>query len=356
MKTLRMRMALFSALLASAAFTCAGIVHAREHSLREEEMKWTQREPVDANTVHWNLREKFDVVCRSVMFSSETSNKGQKLTRDGNRLERKLTFSLDLNILDANDLVGLDVNHPVVLEIVDGDRAKIRWVPSRSYPVREYEEVRRAGGRTTRQPSGVVVEVILAPSQAVPPSVAELTGYFYALYAEKVIEVDVPYDPNHPWIDAAQDLRIGVTEDTPPRPSPIEFRTFTPSGSSHRLTVPTAPVALYKYYTLVQSTTGQAVVGLVDRWDMAISWSLGDYVVIGTRLYDSQNDSLAIPDQHVMSDPFGKRGAVCWGIEEQDRYDYDTIRHLIAVHPVEVKVPFVLTDIPIPGLLPTETE
>jgi hypothetical protein len=230
------RISLFSTLLAGAIFTSVGIGHASVHGLRAEEVKQAHREPVDANTLHWNLREKFEVVCRSAMVSSEMSNAGQKLTLDGNRLERKLTFSLGLNILDANDLVGLDVNHPVVLAIVDGDRADIRWAPSRSYPVREYEAVRRAGGNTTLQPSGVVVQVILAPSQAVPSSVAKLTGYFLALYAEKVIEVDVPFDPNHPWIDAAPDLRIAVTKDTPPRPGPIELRTFTPSGSSHRFT------------------------------------------------------------------------------------------------------------------------
>lgn len=77
-------------------------------------------------------------------------------------------------------------------------------------------------------------------------------------------------------------------------------------------------------------------------------------MVIGTRLYDSQNETLEFPEQHVWSDPFGRHGAVCFGKTEQDRNDYDTIRHLIAVHPVEVKIPFVLTDIPIPGLLRTE--
>jgi len=289
------------------------------------------------------------------MVSSEVTNAGHKLARDRNRLERKLTFSLDLKILDSSNLVGLDVNHPVILTAVDGDSTDIRWLP-RSYPVREYRVAKGFGGWGSVQLPRAVVQLILAPSQAIPASVAELTGYFHALYAEKVIEVDIPFEPNHPWIDAAPNLRIAVAENTPPRPGPLELRTFIPSGSSHRFTVPTAPVALYEYYTLVQSTTGQAVLGLEDRWIMAVSWSLGDYVVIGTRLYDSQTNELAFPEEHVWSDPFGKGGAVCFGKLEQRENGYDTIRHLIAVHPVEVKIPFVLTDIPIPGLGPTEAK
>jgi hypothetical protein len=354
MKASRVRTPLFSALLAGALFTGVGMVHASEHGLHAEEVKRVQREPVDANALYGNLREKLEVVCTSAIVSSEVTNAGQRLARDGNRLERKLTFSLDLKILDSSNLVGLDVNHPVILTAVDGGGTDIRWLP-RSYPVREYRAAKGFGGRGSVQLPRAVVQLILAPSQAIPASVAELTGYFHALYAEKVIEVDIPFEPNHPWIDAAPDLRIAVTVDTPPRPGPIEYRTLIPSGSSRRLDVLTAPRALYEYRTLVQSTTGQAVLALEDRWIMAVSWSLGDYVVIGTELYDSQTNKLALPEEHVWSDPFGKRGAACFGkLEQHDQNDYDTIRHLIAVHPVEVKIPFVLTDIPIPGLLLTE--
>ncbi len=356
MKASRVRTPLLCTLLAGAVFTGVGMVHASEHGLRAEEVKRVQREPVDANALYGNLREKLEVVCTSAMVSSEVTNAGHKLARDRNRLERKLTFSLDLKILDSSNLVGLDVNHPVILTTVDGDGTDIRWLP-RSYPVREYRAAKGFGGRGSVQLPRAVVQLILAPSQAIPASVAELTGYFHALYGEKVIEVDIPFEPNHPWIDAAPDLRIAVTVDTPPRPGPIEYRTLILSGSSRRVALLTAPRALYEYRTLVQSTTGQAVLALEDRWRMEVSWSLGDYVVIGTRLYDSQTNKLGFPEEHVWSDPFGKHAAACFGkLEQHDENDYDSIRHLIAVHPVEVKIPFVLTDIPIPGLGPTEKE
>ena len=215
MEASRMRMSLVSILLAGAVFTGVGMVHASEHGLRAEEVKRAQREPVDANALYGNLREKLEVVCTSAMVSSEVTNAGHKLARDRNRLERRLTFSLDLKILDSSNLVGLDVNHPVILTAVDGDSTDIRWLP-RSYPVREYRAAKGFGGWGSVQLPRAVVQLILAPSQAIPASVAELTGYFHALYAEKVIEVDIPFEPNHPWIDAAPDLRIAVTVDSPP--------------------------------------------------------------------------------------------------------------------------------------------
>ncbi len=215
MRTTRRTIALISTFLVGAIFTCAGIGHTGGHSLRGEETKWAQREPVDANTLHGKLRETLEVVCTSAMVSSEVTNAAQKLTRDRNKLERKLTFSLDLKILDSSNLVGLDVNHPVILTGVDGDGTNIRWLP-RSYPVRQYRAAKGFGGRGSVQLPRAVVQLILAPSQAIPASVVKLTGYFHALYAEKVIEVDIPFEPNHPRIDAAPDLRIAVTVDTPP--------------------------------------------------------------------------------------------------------------------------------------------
>ena len=49
------------------------------------------------------------------------------------------------------------------------------------------------------------------------------------------------------------------------------------------------------------------------------------------------------------SDPSGEQRARCEGQTEQIGGDtYDSIRHVIAVPPVEVRIPFVLKDIPIP--------
>ena len=79
-------------------------------------------------------------------------------------------------------------------------------------------------------------------------------------------------------------------------------------------------------------------------------YPLGDYAILRTELYDSvRQTSVNVPTQEVGSEVSDVRGTHCWGQMEQGRYDtYDTIRHTIVVHPVEVKIPFVLRNIPIP--------
>ena len=75
-----------------------------------------------------------------------------------------------------------------------------------------------------------------------------------------------------------------------------------------------------------------------------------EHVVIETRLFDSNRDfGMRFPtQQYAVSD--GGRGAFCHGWPGQDLGPFDTIRHVIGVHPVEVKIPFVLTGIPVPNL------
>jgi hypothetical protein len=93
--------------------------------------------------------------------------------------------------------------------------------------------------------------------------------------------------------------------------------------------------------------------GLCDPWIFPRSqYPLGDYAIVRTELFDSKNgraDHFFI--QWIWGDPLGDTGANCNGQAEQlPRDTYDSIRHVIAVHPVEVKIPFVLKNIPIPKL------
>jgi hypothetical protein len=193
-------------------------------------------------------------------------------------------------------------------------------------------------------PSAFTLALRLDPNQLVPSSLSRVEGYLLALFAEEKILVDVPFGPPRDWVDAAPGLRIIVTPDTPPPPGPLEL---APRGSSSP-SFYAAPIAIYKFWTRVQSTTGRPVLGLEDPW-ISGSWSFGDYVVVETSLYDHvKNCNMFLNAPTVISDPWGRDGAVCEGWAQQDMYSYDMIRHTIAVHPREVKIPFVLTNIPVP--------
>jgi hypothetical protein len=72
-----------------------------------------------------------------------------------------------------------------------------------------------------------------------------------------------------------------------------------------------------------------------------------DYVLIRTELVDA-NGVVTIPF-HQFAAPVSDGCEYAGEMDENNR-DYDTIRHVTAVDPVEVRVPFVLTDLPIPAL------
>ncbi|UCD53288.1 MAG: hypothetical protein JSW27_11700 [Phycisphaerales bacterium] len=78
--------------------------------------------------------------------------------------------------------------------------------------------------------------------------------------------------------------------------------------------------------------------------------SVDDYVLIKTELIEVKESVAFIHEVRDQWNNFGyMNDCFCSGKFEQDYSDFGSIRHVIAVGPVEVKVPFVLTDIPIPA-------
>jgi len=306
----------------------------------------------DPNRVRWDLADRFRVVCDSTALSSRAAI----LTKDGRldygATERTISISVKLDILDAEKLVGVDVVNLGILAVQDENGQSVLYSKSLYGSQRQYQEVREGyvleGSIPVKHlmPSGFSLLIRLDPNQTVPRSLSRVEAYIYALYAEGKIQADIPFGPPRDWVDAAPGLRIVVTKDTPPPPGPIELEARGSSSPSFYA----SPAAIYKFWTCVQSTTGRPVLGLEDTWLSSIPWSLGDYIVVKTSLYDHVRDrSTTLKEQRVMSDPWGDNGAICWGWAEQDYNAYDTIRHTIAVHPMEVEVPFVLASIPIPA-------
>jgi len=299
----------------------------------------------DPNELRWDLASGFDFDWDSVELSGKTL-KGT----DPRAAARSLIISAAIKILDTNDLVGVDTTCLGIVSVRDENNDEVRCL-SREYRfLHRYEQVRwgYAGGnsfRDTLLPSAFAFIMELAPDQPAPSLLSRVEGYIYALYAEDTIEVNVPFGPPRDWINVTTDLRIAVLKDTPPPPGPLQLEARDSLSCSYYA----SPAAIYKVRTCVQSTTGRPVLGLEDPWSPAWFLGLGDYVVVRTYLYDHVKDrSMSLNSQNVTSDPWGQSGAVCSGWAEQDLNAYDVIRHVIAFHPVEVKIPFVLTNIPVP--------
>jgi len=307
----------------------------------------------DPNELRWDLTETFGITLDRVAVTSRYDVSEVDRPLDCNTSERVLTLSLRFDIADANRPVGVDTNPPVVLGVLGDVGQIVDCQVARSRGVREYEELpwdfvwvdEDVGYANKLLPSGRTLELVLDPNEPVPPCLSRVEGYVCVLYAEEIIEADVAYEIDAEWVDPTGDLHVTVRPQTPPTPGPIEFEAIpgVPRGGGMR---PTAPVALWKYKTRVSSDAGN-VLPLGRAWGLGPS--IEDYVVIRTELIEVKESVTFIHEVRDQWNGFGYlNDCFCSGEFEQDYSDFDSIRHVIAVHPVEVRIPFVLTDIPVP--------
>jgi hypothetical protein len=315
--------------------------------------------PSDSNDLRWDLAKDFEFRWTAAELSAKVVSGATS-----NSLERTLTISGELRILDTEGLVTIESDRPRIVKISDGhgnaapcqfeQGSAARWYDDRGWQWHSGPQ-----GPWGWCPFNLTLRLPDDPNEPVPSSLAALEAYVYVLLADNVISLDIPFDPNGGWheLEAAPDLQICVDPTTPPCPGPLRYVPVAPlPGSSKGFESfpyrPTAPVPLYRYTTWVKSKSGAPVMTLRDTtWHYyRDTYPLGDYAILRTELYDSvRQTSVNVPAQEIGSEVSDVRGTHCWGQMEQGRYDtYDTIRHIIVVHPVEVKIPFVLKNVPIP--------
>ncbi len=268
-----------------------------------------------------------------------------------------LTISGLVDIVDTNNLATIDISSVGIWEVLD-ENGQVLGVPTTeaSY-LRAYEEYDwdwdKMGVSSMPQkwlPFTITFELSPDPNGALPSSISSVGGYIYALFADTILNVDVPFDPNFGCLDVEEspDLVICVSPGTFP-PDPPEF------GDPRR------PPTLYEYHTVVKSKTGTQILG-VRGPGCHRSMNYVDYAVIRTSLFDSQGNFEAIFRTQSVSAGGVRVGGRC-GPAQNPKYAYcsgtagqayddhwDMIRHVVVCQPVEVKIPFVLSNIPVPSV------
>ncbi len=295
----------------------------------------------DPNELRWDLVDAFKVAWDSVELSARACNPVRE-TLNSASVPRALTISATLDILDANDLVAVCVDAPVVVAAHDANGHDVALGLATSN-TRLYDELRRAV-----LPQGYVypftfsIQVPFVDAQVLPPKLSSIQGYIYAMYAEDVIEADIPleqtavecvappfYEPATGWINVAPDLQIRVLD---------------------------AYVCgdYYEYDTEVRSLTG--VVGsLRVPTHVGIGDWVGDYVVVKAQLTGRYGTAVSYEPGIGMS-MCTRNAAGCSGTWGTKGARFEKIRHTIAIHPVEVKIPFELIDIPVPSVDPVDVD
>ena len=342
----------------------------------------------DPNEIRWDLAKRFEFVWESVEASARiirpkvstgnpdeiwrpwpdsfpsfwvpleiSAGTTQPLAwEDANspRRERSISVLGEIHILDTNDLVGMHVSDPCVFQIVDSDSKDVRWEPRLSYDTRQYQEPRYISGLSADRQTGTPIPVrqlqpydasvsfCLDPNQPQVSSLSSLEWYVHALYVEDVIILDIPFEASAQWLDVSSGFQIRV------------WKAGVWKAESE-------PCSHVEYSTEVRHDSG-AVQGLNDR--LGFGETVADYLLVKTRLLDAQGEVLPAgrEDIHPLfwSDwaegtPLGT--ANCGGILAcAAPAEVATIRHIIAVHPSEAKIPFVLTDISVPTFGPTAAQ
>lgn len=298
-----------------------------------------RQETGDPNEAKWDVAERFASVWDSVEVSAQVFNPSYMGPRDLYECGRSITVVGKVHVLDVNDLVGMQVVDPDVLQVVDSDGNDVAWAPLPWRPVRQYQELRYEwpvprnpfeAPKPVLQPYDVTVSFCVDPDQRPISALSLFHWCAYAVYAEDVIEVDVPFEASDDWLEVAPGIQITVTKAT-------------------------VECCDYAYWTEVRHTGG-----IVRAFDDPVSSTepMADYLVVRTLLLDSEGTPVrATEDDRVSPAVWSERvestslnTAKCggWLLTFATEAEIASVRHVIVVHPYEVRVPFVVRDLPLP--------
>jgi len=294
----------------------------------------------DPNEIGCDTTGRFAFVWDSVELSTHLFSPSYRAQTDLSECGCDFAVTGRIHVLDANDLVGMQVSDPDILQVTDGDGNDVAWTPLLLRPVRQYQGLKYespipqdpfATLKPVLQPYDVTISFCIDPSQTPISALSSLQWCAYAVYAEDVIEVDVPFETTNDWLEVAPGVQIQVTKAT------VECCDYT-------------------YWTEVRHADG-----IVRAFDAQLSLGepTADYLVVRTLLLDVEGNPVgATEDDRVSPSIWSERiestswnTAKCggWLLAFATQAEVARIRHVIVSHPYEVKVPFVVRDLPFPN-------
>ena len=310
-----------------------------------------------------NMVELFEIGWESMRYNKTVTQYNPEVSsnRQPSRADENLTLNCQIEIEDPNLIIGIS-RKGFLTGITDGDSQNIeidqgppavrRSPMSRSFEMR-YEGLRYH--RRFTQPPKVpswraylrkflgIQQPPFTPqlvNQLEPPriqfdldlgllegsggEIRSLKGYYYALAAESVEHVEVPFEPNEQWVRLTDDVAIQVRQ-----------AKCTISGTRTR----------YNYEIEESRTAGRRG---IDRL------SVGDYLpqkmVMGRQFIKQDGE----PHDRSMGPGFmpahvGGSGSGTHSGSGGPGGPIEKIRFLIAINPKHCKIPFELKNIPLPN-------
>ncbi len=172
------------------------------------------------------------------------------------------------------------------------------------------------------QPTRIQFELDIGLLEPSGGEIRSLKGYYYALMAESIEHVEVPFEPNDKWVHLTDDLEIRLRE-----------AKNTISGSRSRYS-----------FEIEENRTGRERIFRLSFEDY-----LPEKMVMGRQLIGEDGKQLGrSPGMGSLPAHVGGRGS---GSHSGSRSvsPVEKIRFVIAVNPKHYKIPFELKNIPLPN-------
>jgi hypothetical protein len=296
------------------------------------------------------LKERFKVSWSSISYNKTLYNPAAPSRTQNQRIKSSsgsLSLSCEIEILDPNMVLGTS-QRPIVTQLTDskgrnidtdleqpelrhlsydGLNYRIRHVQPQRPP--RWKKVVRSALRlplearsrpemvNELQPSRMQVQLDVGLCKRSGEEISRLEGYFYALMAESLEHIEVPFEPNDSWLPLTSDLEIQVRE-------------AMSTDSSYRYNI------------------GSRRLGGTYTNRLTVGNFLPDRVVVAQQLI-GQDGKPSRRHSGFRSIPAHVGGSGSGGGSNIGRIE--KIRFVIALNPTQYKVPFKIEHIPLPNPL-----
>jgi hypothetical protein len=293
---------------------------------------------------HAKIEDNFRVNQYSISRAEMTSPQNTRVSGDRDRgMPKTLLLSCQVEMSDPNFVLGISPA-PVIEELVDdkGRNVEInvtlpssfhrRYRPPRFHPRFVAAQKPSKWERTLRsilrlpakrswrsrtinklQPSWLHVDISVPVNGRPGGKISRVKGYFYALTAESLDCVDVPFNKSDTWVRLTPDVEVQVRE-----ASCDNFR--------------------YRLSTEARRQEGASMRPLSPESHIA------DRLVVDRQLVGSRRKPVRRSARGYFL-PYHPGGKSTWG---GNPGQITKIRYVIAVNPTHHKIPFVLENIPLP--------
>lgn len=159
--------------------------------------------PLDANEILWDSEDILVPNWDSLAVSRITRNPVESPEHDPVERDIVITVWGRVEILDPNNLIALDAQNSIHCQALDeqGNGVTLRHIGAPFEP-------RHCWDVLNTSPRPFTLQLQLDPNQVIPAELSQLDFYVYALYAQPLTVIDIPFKPMNDWMELWPGFRV----------------------------------------------------------------------------------------------------------------------------------------------------